>query len=170
MRHDIAAPMHIAPTTERWRRGDVELVDHAIADQEGRPAQPWRYIDILAKLHRDSLISDEMREAGEDFRTDFQRGHLDELRAADMSRIPSGRIDGRDRSSLKGFIARERAKAAIVVLGGTRSLAGSCAWEVLGCEESLKDWSIKHGCYPQEARGVLRVCLDILARHYRKIG
>lgn len=38
------------PTPERLQRGQVEILDHAIADEEGHPSQRFTAIDTLAVL------------------------------------------------------------------------------------------------------------------------
>lgn len=163
---------HIQPTEERRRHGDgVELVEQAIADQEGRPSQPYRSIDILAALWNRGAICVEFRDAGEDFRSDFRRAQLDPLKALDLLRPPgSGAI--RPEASPEAWSpewARNRVWRAIVACGGISSLSGGCAWDVLGWQIGLKRWASQQGRDIKVARGILLVTLDTLARHYGKL-
>jgi hypothetical protein len=155
----------VPPTPERARRG-IELVPEAIADDEGRPSQPSKSIDILASFERRGAISPEMREAGEDFRRQFHRASLDPLHALDLTK-PS--IRGAICSeNLSTFRNNEQVHRALIQLGGRASLLGSLAWAVIGEEIPLKFWSITHGLRPQEGGGVLIAALDVLARYYGK--
>src|SRR5438552_1038477 len=83
-----AARDDVAPTPERQARGDVERLAQSIADEEGRPARPFRTVDTLAAMLRRGTISPAMQQAGEDFRALFHRGSLEPLRAANLARIP----------------------------------------------------------------------------------
>src|SRR5216684_428639 len=126
----------IAPTSERFRRGKVELVPEAIADECGRPAQPYRSIDNLMALWRRGDITAEMWAAGEQFRADFRKAQLDPLKAADVSRpMVSGRII--DISSLAGN-ARKRVGDTLRAVGEP---SGSCLWHVVGLEMTLQEWA-----------------------------
>jgi hypothetical protein len=133
----------IAPTQERWARGDVEVVPQAIQDEAGRPARPYRRIDTLALMMRKGTISAAMRQAGEDFHALFVRASLEPLRAADLSRIPHGAA--RHDLGETQAEARRRVVRALERLGGIASPAGSCLWHVVGCEWSVKDWALREG-------------------------
>lgn len=45
------------PTPERARHGAIERLDHAIADEDGRPARPYRGLDTLGLMLRRGSIS-----------------------------------------------------------------------------------------------------------------
>ncbi len=160
-------PDIIAPTPERERRG-VELIDKAIADDEGRPSQPYRSIDILAAMERRGAISPEMRQAGEDFQTLFRLAQLDPLKAADASRpFVSGSQTPNLRASV--YDARESVWRTVILLGGFASPGASCVWHVLGWGSTLKEWATEQGWrgkrVSQEAAPmVLITALGVLAK------
>ncbi|HEX7968017.1 MAG TPA: DUF6456 domain-containing protein [Stellaceae bacterium] len=157
------------PTPERWRRGDVERLDRSIADEEGRPARPYRVIDSLALMQRRGSITAAMRQAGEDFRAVFAAASLDPLAAADLARVPQNvRMLGLGAAQIE---ARRRVWRALQALGGIASPAGSCAWHVIGCEWSLKDWALRAGWSgrplgQETASGILIGALGVLQAHY----
>jgi hypothetical protein len=133
----------IAPTPERMRRG-VELIAKAIPDDDGRPSQPYRSIDILAAMERRGAITAEMRQAGEDFTSTFRRAYTGDIQASDPSRpFVSGTrigtpIDGNDR-------ALESVCKTMLALGGMEQLGASCVWHVLGWGQSLTEWATEQG-------------------------
>jgi len=155
----------IAPTRERWQKGDVERVSTAIADEAGRPARPYRRVDLLGWLARKGAITAEMRQAGEDFHALFMHAALDPLRAADPARMPRGNRT-LERSENQEA-AREKLARAIAAVGGLASPAGSCLWHVVGCESSIKDWALRQGWNgrpigQEQASGVLVAALGTL--------
>jgi hypothetical protein len=155
----------IAPTPERWRRGEVEALPHAIQDEAGRPARPYRRIDTLAVMTRKGTISAAMRQAGEDFHALFMRAALEPLRAADLTRLPHGAAK-HDLSETQ-FEARRRVWRTLERVGGIASPAGSCLWHVVGCEWSVKDWALREGwggrpLSQETAAGVLVAALGAL--------
>jgi hypothetical protein len=122
------------------RRG-VELLNKSIADEHGRPCQPYRSIDILSAMHRRGSITDEMRQAGDDFQALFRQAQLDPLQAADMSRtIVSGTIH--DIPAYRIECARESVWQTVTSIG---SPGGSCLYHVLGLEWSLSRWATEQG-------------------------
>lgn len=159
----------IAPTPERWWRGDVEAVDRAIADEAGRPSRPYRSIDTLAAMLRKGTITPEMRQAGEDFRALFALACLDPLRAPDLRRVPQGFREVPP--GLRQAEARDRVWRALRLLGGIASPAGSCVWHVLGAEATLKDWALSQGwcgrpLSQETASGILVGALGVLQAHF----
>jgi hypothetical protein len=156
---------YTAPTPEQVRRG-ARLVEHAIADEAGRPSQPYRSIDILGALERRGAITSEMRAAGEAFQARFRSAALDPLRAGDMARVRGG-LGPVLTGGASG--ARDAVWAALVSVGGPGSVGGSCLWHVLGWEKSLREWSLEEGWrgkrVPENAAPyVLITVLGILAR------
>jgi len=155
----------IAPSLERWRRGDIEALPGTIADEAGRPSRPYRRIDTLALMQRKGTISAAMRQAGEDFHALFVRASLEPLRAADMARMPHG-----GRGLEPGEVqaeARKRVWRALQAVGGIASPAGSCLWHVAGCEWTVKDWALREGwggrpLSQEQAAGVLVAALGVL--------
>jgi hypothetical protein len=160
----------IPPTPERLARKEVELLDRAIADDEGRPSHPFRAMDTLVQLERQGAIDSAMADAGERFRDDFAIAALEALRAADMTRVPGG--SGRGSSlAMNQIDARDRVWSAIIALGGIASPAGCCAWHVLGLQEALADWAVREGWRgkPMDRRragGILVGALGVLQAHY----
>jgi len=161
----------IAPTRERWQKGDVEIAPAAIADEAGRPSRPYRHVDLLGSLARKGKISAEMRQAGEDFHALFQRASLDPLRAPDLARTPRG--SPRAERSDSQEAAREKLWRALTAVGGLASPAGSCLWYVVGCEHSIKDWALRQGWNgraigQEQASGVLVAALGTLQAWWGK--
>jgi hypothetical protein len=155
----------LGPTRERWQKGDVEAMSVAIADEAGRPARPYRRVDLLGSMARKGTISAEMRAAGEDFHALFQRASLDPLRAPDLARTPHGRRTLERSESQEA--AREKLARAVTAVGGLASPAGSCLWHVVGCEHSIKDWALRQGWNgrplgQEQASGVLVAALGTL--------
>lgn len=166
----VAADGTIAPTAERWARGEVEALPHAIADEEGRPAAPFRAIDTLMQMERRGTITSEMHKAGDRFRDDFALSALDPLRAADLGRVPrAGPLLSLSDVQLS---ARRRVADAIAALGGFSSPGGSCCWHVLGWQMTVKEWALRAGwggkpLGEKTAAGVLIAALGMLKEHYR---
>jgi hypothetical protein len=156
----------IGPTVERWSRGDVEALPHAIADDEGRPSRPYRSVDTLGMMLRKGTITAAMRQAGDDFHALFIRAALEPLRAADLHRVPrrgaplaSENVDQMD--------ARRRVWRALEAVGGIASPAGSCVWHILGCDWTIKDWALRQGWAgrplgQEQAAGILVAALGML--------
>lgn len=148
------------PPAERAQHDPVERLPQAIADDEGRPADPYRVVTLLMRMERNGEIDADMLRAAIEFHVLFRRAHHDTLKTADMARIPthgvrpaSGAPDG----------ARWRVYQIIQMLGGQTSLMGSCAWNVLGEEQSLSRWARERTRLKRkEARGILRVTLETL--------
>lgn len=157
------------PAPERWARGEIERLPAAIADEQGRPARPYRATDTLLVMERRRTITPEMRQAGEDFRAIFRAASLDPLRAPDLGRVPRA---GRDlHLGARASEARDKVWAALTALGGIHSPAGSCVWHVVGCEWTLKDWALREGwggrpLGVETAAGVLVGALGVLQGLY----
>jgi hypothetical protein len=157
------------PTPERWRQGDVERLERSIADEEGRPARPFRNVDTLTRMLRRSSISPAMYQAGEDFRALFAAAQLDGLRSPDLARVPQRLRDLEP--TARQAEARKRVWRALKALGGIASPAGSCIWHVVGCEWTLRDWSLREGwsgrpLSEETAAGILVGALGVLQAHY----
>src|SRR5260370_26935404 len=75
-------------TPERWRRGDVERLEHSIADEAGRPARPFRRMDTLARMLRRGSITPAMPQAREDFRALFAPPQPRRLRSPRLAQVP----------------------------------------------------------------------------------
>jgi hypothetical protein len=160
----------LAPTIERSTHDVVERLEKPIADTAGCVARPYRAIDILAAMERRGAITVGMRMAGETFRMKFNRAHLEQLRAADMSRSPGGGKGPNDLPSAT-YAAREHVWRAICAVGGLASAGGACLWHVVGLEVSLKRWAQEQGwngrmVSQEAATGILICALGALEAHY----
>jgi hypothetical protein len=157
------------PTAERYGHGEIERLDRSIADDAGHPARPFRAVDTLATMLRRQTISPAMHQAGEDFRALFHLARLEPLRAANLARVPHAKMS--DALGLRQAEAREKVWRALQALGGIASPAGSCVWHVVGCEWSLKEWSLREGwggrpLGQETAAGILIGGLGVLQAHY----
>jgi hypothetical protein len=158
-----------AVTPERFRRGDLELVPHQIADEAGRPARPYRAVDTLSAMLRKGTITPAMHQAADDFRLVFTAASLDPLRALDPTRLPQGLAELP--LSLRQIEARRKVWRALQALGGIASPAGACVWHVVGCQATLKEWALRQGwggrpLTQEAASGVLVGALGVLQAHY----
>src|SRR5918994_6226076 len=66
--------------------------------------------------------------------------------------------------------ARGRVHRALLALGGHDSPAGSCAWHVLGCGRSVREWALRQGwggrpVRQEQAQGMVVAALGVLAWH-----
>ena len=71
--------------------------------------------------------------------------------------------------------AKRRVIAALEALGGADSAAGSCAWHVLGCGASIREWAARRGWNGRpvghaQAQGILVAALGVLAAHFAGPG
>jgi hypothetical protein len=158
-----------APSPERFAQGLIERAPHAIADEAGRPARPYRAPSALDILLRRKTITPAMHQAGEDFHALFVAAALDPLRAADLLRVPDGAHDMP--LTLRQAEARKSIWRALKSLGGMSAPAASCVWHVVGCEWTLKNWAEQQGwngrALSQEAAsGILVGSLGVLQAHF----
>jgi hypothetical protein len=144
----------------RQQHGRVERAAAQVVDAHGNIGDPWQAETLLAKLERRGDIRAAERDAGEKFHRLFQRAALDPLRAADMARI-GGATGPRDAHGSEN--ARRQANAVIAVMGGRASLAGSILWDVIGEDQSMRQWSLRHGRREEVAKGILIATLARLA-------
>ena len=167
-RDDVGGEGHIEPTPERQARGKIVRISPRtpILDSRDALSRPYRALDILQRLEARGVITPEMAKAGARFHRIFRKAQLDYLHAPDLSRIPM-RGKRREEESDSVDKCRELISKRIFLLGGFAEIGGSCAWHVLGCEMSLREWAatrVWNG--PRidlhEARGALRVTLSIL--------
>ena len=159
----------LGPTPARLERGDVERLEHSIADEEGRPARPFRTVDTLARMLSRGSINAAMRQGGEDFRAVFAAAQLDGLRSPDLARVPQTLRELEP--TARQAEARKRVWQALQALGGIASPAGSCVWHVIGCEWSVRDWALREGwggrpLSQEAASGILVGALGVLQAHY----
>lgn len=156
----------IIPTFERAQHEPVRQVDEAIADQRGDIGNPYRVHDILLRLLLRGDITREMAQAGDDFRRDFYAGLLQELQAAPMDR-PFVSGAGINVISPRAERARRKVRQMLDLVGGVKSLCGSCLWHVIGEEYTLDRWRaevnlIARGSKPLGRNGALKVLIRAL--------
>ena len=162
-------PAVALPTAERASHDPVLLIDER--DPDGWPVIHARALDNIARLLRDGIIDDDWADAGYRFRRDFTRAHLDELRAADLARMPV--TGGAQAPGDRVEDARERVAAVIARLGGFGSPMGSVAWYVIGAEMPIADWARRQrwgggaALNPHRATGLLIGALSTLSAVYR---
>jgi len=159
----------LAPTAERRARGLVERSPRAIADEAGRPARPYRAVDVLTSMLRKATISPAMHQAAEDFRALFATAHLDPLCVPDLRRP---RDAAKDLPLTQAQAeARKKIWHALEALGGATAPAGSCVWHVVGCEWTIRDWALLQGLNGRKIRletasGILVGALSALQAHF----
>jgi len=165
------------PTPERRNHDVVERLERPISDNSGRPGRPYRFVDTLAAMERRGSITPGMRQAGEDFRDRFAIAQLDPLKAFDISRLRirsgTGFGSGQDAGS-RIESAREVVWHAILAAGGLGSAGGSCVWNVLGWQKSLKEWALEQGwngrrVSQEAASGILIASLGALEAHFTRL-
>jgi len=156
----------ITPTPERLRHGYVRRAT-AIADASGSIGHPWHCRSLLDNILARGEITAHEHTAGCRFHELAVQAQIPPLRAADVMR-PPGRAT---RNYLGSDAAQRQISAALDALGGLSAPMGSLAWDVLGCDDSLSDWSRRQrwtgkGRQTAAAKGVLLSCLPILALHF----
>jgi hypothetical protein len=151
-----------APTAERRQHDDIVLSPEQIADAYGLIGRPWRAETMLERLQRNGDIEPPERAAGDEFHRLFRLASLDPLRAADMTQPQRPQGSG----GLVSERARHQVYVALNALGGQASPCGSCAWFMLGCELSIRQWAINRQLNPHAAKGVLLGTLGVLAKHF----
>lgn len=164
-----APPGEIAPTPERRRQGFVERFQGQIVDEHGNAGHPFQVLDTLARLLRANTISPTMRQAGEEFHTEFVIAGLDGLKASDIGRAPGSAQGGG--LPFRLVASREKIYVALVALGGINSPAGCCAWHVLGRQSTIEGWALSESwrnrpLRPQVATGILVSALGVLELHF----
>lgn len=125
----------------------------------------------LNSLTGPQKLADELYDAAEKFRTDFEKAQLSGSYARmDLFKARSGKQDISDNV----VMAKIRIDKALDALGkgpGGESLSQSCIWNVVGLGSTLEGWTalIKAGgggMNTDRASGVFTVSLERLALHY----
>jgi hypothetical protein len=162
----------VPPPPERGQHDEIIRSDRQVPDSRGAVGLPWRAVGLLLRLHHNARITDDELAAAYRFRADFDRGHLDTLRASNLARQ---RVDGprfRRETSISVDAAKERAMDAISAVGGINSPGGSCLWHVVGAGETLKDWALTRytarRITENAAPGVLYAALVTLVSYYHR--
>jgi hypothetical protein len=163
-RDDLARP-------SKWRlqHGGFSEPVRGADPETGLPVAHRRAVDTLGAMLANGTITPAMHDAGAIFRGRFRTAALDTLRAMPMVRVPSGN-GGPITERQVG--ARREVAAALEALGGHNSAAGSCAWHVLGCGCSIREWASRRGWSGRpvghaQAQGILVAALGVLAAHFR---
>lgn len=157
------------PSKWRLQHGGFSAPVRAADPETGSPVEHRRAVDTLGMMLANGTITPAMHEAGAVFRAQFRAAALDTLRAVPLIRMPGGTGDQLMERHLS---ARRRIVAALDALGGHDSAAGSCAWHVIGCEASVREWAARQGWAGRpvghsQAQGILVAALGVLASHYR---
>lgn len=161
----------IEPSDERRQhstRGGYRIDEVVLQDERGDRSIPWRAEGLLAQLERRGDIDNAMRQAGELFHHKFQRASLDPLRAADLGRVGGCGASSQNHGSER---ARSQVNEAMKMLGGMGSPQGSCAWIVLGCDYSIRQWAARENWRSRPidekvAKGIMIATLAQLAQHW----
>lgn len=159
----------LTPTPERRTHGALTRAPRYL-EQDGVTRVVWQGLDTTGIMLARGTISDAMKRAADLFHEYFQRAGLDALHGSDPARTPV-RLTGLVLENRGADAARHQVLTALDALGGLSEPGGSCAWHVLGLEESLKAWVMRErwGNRPIDrvaASGILIADLGILKRHW----
>jgi len=151
----------------------VESVNVQIVDSTGGIGVPLgRTVDIVGNLFARGEITEDQRDAGEQFARTFRLAAIDPLRAVPLQRDGGG--SGRHQPPDNDVVtARDTLSRVMDHLGGSASFAGAAAWEVLGMGKTLaeyakaKAWG-RGSVNPTEAKGHLKAALGMLASYFAR--
>jgi len=157
----------LSPTPERRQHGRVRR-SPVIADTQGAIGHPWHCRSLLDNLLAKSEITPPEHTAGCYFHELAVTAQISPLKAADVLRTPRGSLRP---SHIGSDTAQRQIGLALDALGGLNTPMGSLAWDVLGLDHSLSDWSLRQrwtgkGRQTAAAKGVLLSALPILAQHF----
>jgi hypothetical protein len=160
-----------APSSERRQHNRITRDRAQIADTLGHIGSPWRAETLLARLERAGDITAAQRAAGEQFHALFRAAARDPIKATDPAKTHVSGAHGLAQP-MGSLWAKTSLDRALDALGGLASPAGSCAWHVLGCDCSMRDFALrKSWCgkpvQDHVAKGVLLGCLGTLQHHFR---
>jgi Domain of unknown function (DUF6456) len=126
---------------------------------------------VHERLHAGKKLADELYDAAEKFRMDFERAQL----AGNYARLDLHKTRaGKGEMSDKVAVAKMRVSKVLDDLGNGRdgaSFSQSCVWNVVGLGMTMEDWTllIRQGgghMNADRASGVLLGCLERLALAY----
>lgn len=154
---------------ERRQHDTFVLSPRAITDALGAIAQPWRAMTMLERLELKGDITPAMHDAGKEFARLYRLAASSPMQTSDLQR------EVRVQSELSVHL-HERAvhqrDEALNYIGGPGKPAYSCAWNVLGDEQTLREWALQQGWngHPireEVAKGILIATLGALAKFFR---
>lgn len=156
------------PTAWRRQHGGFSPPSYDADPDTGAVVTHHRAFDTLGAMLANGTITPEMHDAGTKFRTLFRSASLGTMSASALVRLPGGTTRG---MSDQHVFAGLKIADAIDALGGHDSAPGSCAWHVLGCELSVREWAMRQGwggrlVPPPQAQGMLVATLSVLAAHF----
>jgi hypothetical protein len=156
------------PSAWRLQHGGFNPPGYDTDPDTGMVVTHHRAVDTLGQMLAHGTITQPMHDAGTLFRRLFRAAALGAMGASALARLPgkTTRIAPDPHPD-----ARRKIAAAIDMLGGHDSPAGSCAWHVLGCECSVREWAMRQGwggrvVSPSQAQGMLVATLSVLAAHF----
>jgi hypothetical protein len=160
--------LELTPTPERRAQGPIERLAKPVSDVAGVWSRPLKAVDTLGAMLREGSIGDRQARAGDRFHSLFRAAALDQLQAADTTRVG---VILAPQNGYRQIFGNEAAHlqitGAIDALGGSASLMASCAWHVLGCELSIARWALEIGrIHRKTASGILLADLEILEKYF----
>jgi hypothetical protein len=156
------------PSQWRKQHGAFEPRSFDADPETGAVVAHHRAVDTLGVMLRNGTIGQELYDTGVLFRALFRKAAIDRVMTTAFLRLPGQRVDHLSETSVH---ARIKVANAMDVLGGHDTAVGSCAWHVLGCETSVREWAMRQGwsgrpIAPQNAQGMLVAALGVLAVHF----
>ena len=156
------------PSQWRQQHSEFEPPSYDADPDTGRVVTHHRAVDTLGLMLRNGTIGQELYDAGVLFRALFRKAAIDRVMTTAFLRLPGQRVDHLSETSVH---ARIKVANAMDVLGGHDTAVGSCAWHVLGCETSVREWALRQGwsgkpIAPMHGQGMLVAALGVLAVHF----
>jgi len=156
------------PSPWRQQHSAFEPPSYDADPETGRVVTHHRAVDTLGMMLSNGTITPEMYDAGTMFRKQFRSARLGGLGVSSLARMPGQSTRGMSTQHMQAGI---KVAEALEVLGGADSATGSCAWHVLGCESSVREWAMRQGwggrpVPPPQAQGILVATLCVLAAHF----
>ena len=160
------------PTAWRRQHSGFSPASFDVDPDTGVVVTHHRAVDTLGVMLANGTITQEMYDAGTTFRTLFRSASLGTMGTSALMRLPGKTTRGMSDHHVHAGL---RVAVAIDVLGGHDSAAGSCAWHVLGCEVSVREWAMRQGwggriVPTSQAQGMLVATLSVLAAHFGLIS
>ena len=156
------------PTRWRLQHGGFNPPSYDADPDSGAVVAHHRAVDTLGMMLANGTITQAMFDAGTMFRMLFRSARLGALGASSLARMPGKTTRGMSSDHMHAGI---KIAEAIDALGGYDGAAGCCAWHVLGCESSVREWAMRQGwggrpIPPPQAQGVLVATLGVLVAHF----